>query len=201
MGRQHAPPPTDSGAQQVLWGLGDQPEIPWKCTEHVGSHIAGDCLRSQQGGRVHRDSNAGGLLACYIRGARVHACDNALTFQQNNWPHCGSIWNTSCCKDGFFIPLADFFIGSREALKTNTVNVLLSKWKHPFTANPRLISCPISSLLLGVEWARTRPAGLLFQDKWKLGSSAVFCVMHKKNSHILSVSVLYLTRNPISACS
>lgn len=85
MGRQHAPPPTISGAQQVLRGLGDQPEIPWKCKEHVGSHIAEDCLRSQQGGRVHIRTATllmfGGLLACYIHGARVRACDNALTFQ------------------------------------------------------------------------------------------------------------------------
>lgn len=176
MGRQHAPPPTDSGTQQVLRGLGDQPEIPWKCKEHVGSHIAENCLRSQQGGRVHQDSNTANVwrtVGSVCTRSKMRACDNALTFQRNNWPHCGSIWNTSCW---FFHTLGWF----REALKTNTANVLLSKWKQWFTANPRLIYYPISNLLLGVEGASSLPAGLLFQDKWKLCSSAVFCVMHKK---------------------
>lgn len=75
----------------MLQGLGDQPEIPWKCEEHVGSHIAEDCRDASREGKSAGTVMFGGLLACYIHGARVRACDNALTFQQNYWLHCDSI--------------------------------------------------------------------------------------------------------------
>lgn len=59
VGRQRAPPPTSSGAQQVLRGLGQRPSILWNREEHLGSRAGAEqYLREQQGGRLHRDSNA-----------------------------------------------------------------------------------------------------------------------------------------------
>lgn len=58
VGRQRAPPPTSSGAQQVRQRLGEQPRIPWKREEHVGSRAEAEhYLRNQRGGRLHQDSN------------------------------------------------------------------------------------------------------------------------------------------------
>lgn len=51
VGRQPAPPPTSSGAQQVLRGLGQQPSIPWNQEEHVASRAGAEqYLRNHQGG-------------------------------------------------------------------------------------------------------------------------------------------------------
>lgn len=55
VGRQRAPPPSGSGAQQVLRAL---PSIPWNWREHSGSRAAAEqYLRIWLGRRLHGDTN------------------------------------------------------------------------------------------------------------------------------------------------
>lgn len=85
VGRQQAPEP-----QQVLRGLGQQPRLPWKREEHVGSHASAEhYLRNQRGGTHRRDSNTEWMfdkrwLAVYMVPWWVGVCDSVLTFSRIN---------------------------------------------------------------------------------------------------------------------
>lgn len=128
----------------------------------------------------------GGLLACYTHGARVRACDNALTFQQNNWPHCGSIWSTSCCKDGFFFHTFGWFIHEPERNSKQTERSF-----YCLNGNPRLqpihgsFIAPSLAYCWGLNGLVRFQQVCYFRTNGNSGAQ-LFSVSCTKTSHILA---------------
>lgn len=201
MGRQRAPPPTDSGAQQVLRGLRDQPEIPWKCKEHVGSHIAEDCLRSQQGGRVLGDSNAASVWRTV--GLLCTRCVHVIM----HWPFSRII--------GHIVGLSETFPVAKMVFSYPWLIYSFEPEKHSkqtqwtfycLNGNTRLqpihgsFITPSPAYCWGLNGLVRFQQVCYFRTNGNSGAQLFSVSCTKKLAH-LSVSVLYLTRNPISAYS